>query len=629
MNIKMQCCGIILLLVILYFYICRKKIKLNTATAFMHLFWVTLINLSLDTLSIVFLTHHDNIPGIVINSICKSYLSTIILTALTALLYICRDIYRDAGIYRKYSIAGHLVAVSGIILVFILPIYKHCETPDQVYTYGPSVVTTYLFSAAILIWIVVLLIRQKQNIHPRRYDAMRIWMILWLIAAFIQFLWNELLLVGFFSAIGIVIIYLKLENPEINIDVSTGFFSQQAMILYTEQLYQCRKRFSIIELVFPYSMGYPLSDNEYKLLQKELASYLSETDGAYTFKNTENDIVLIFEDQNQALQYCSILKRRFEFGWGTGGNYYLDPSIIYMPDSNILNNAEDIGPLLSYAKIYGKSYTDNDIIIVRQELLDDMQREKKIELLIADAIDHNRIDVYYQPIYSTKHQKFVSAEALVRIRDKDGNLVAPGVFIPVAEKNGSILQLGEIVFEKVCRFLSMHKPERYGIEYIEVNLSVVQCAYEHLAENFISIMDKYRIAPEQINLEITESASVNEKMILLNNMNQLIDYGVNFSLDDFGTGQSNLNYIVEMPVDIIKFDRSMIMAYFENGKAKYVMDAAMHMIHGLKLMIVSEGIETIEQYEAMEALGIAYIQGYYFSKPLPESDFLKFISDNV
>lgn len=128
-----------------------------------------------------------------------------------------------------------------------------------------------------------------------------------------------------------------------------------------------------------------------------------------------------------------------------------------------------------------------------------------------------------------------------------------------------------------------------------------------------------------INLEITESASAEAKNVLLNNMQTLIDYGVHFSLDDFGTGQSNLNYIVEMPVDIVKFDRCMIMSYFENTKAKYVMDAAIHMIHGMKLKIVSEGIETKEQFDTMVNLGISYIQGYYFSKPVPEQEFLNFI----
>ena len=103
--------------------------------------------------------------------------------------------------------------------------------------------------------------------------------------------------------------------------------------------------------------------------------------------------------------------------------------------------------------------------------------------------------------------------------------------------------------------------------------------------------------------------------------------GAHFSLDDFGTGQSNLNYIIDMPVNIVKFDRELSNAYFNSGKAKYVMDAAIQMIHGMKLEIVSEGIETAEQYKIMEDLGINYIQGYYFSKPLPKNEFLEFIKE--
>ncbi len=192
-----------------------------------------------------------------------------------------------------------------------------------------------------------------------------------------------------------------------------------------------------------------------------------------------------------------------------------------------------------------------------------------------------------------------------------------------------ILKLGAIVFERVCRFITEHPLELYGMQYIEINLSVIQCGDEHLARDYIDIMERYKIDPKYINLEITESATTNAKKTLLGNMEDLMKYGVRFSLDDFGTGQSNLNYIVDMPVDIIKFDRSMTNSYFENGKAKHVMEAAIHMIHGMNLEIVSEGIETKEQYQTMEDLGISHIQGYYFSKPLPENEFIRFLEDSL
>lgn len=198
----------------------------------------------------------------------------------------------------------------------------------------------------------------------------------------------------------------------------------------------------------------------------------------------------------------------------------------------------------------------------------------------------------------------------------------------MAEKRGLIIQLGEIVFRKVCEFIKEHDLKEYGLKYIEVNLSMVQCGYENLADDFIQIMQETKVDPTAIILEITESASLREKSILLENMKKLKAIGVRFALDDFGTGQSNLNYIVEMPIDVVKFDSTMINAYFENGTATYVMDAAMNMIQGMDLAIVSEGIEEKEQYAKMKQLGIDYIQGYYFSKPVETEKFIDFIKEN-
>ena len=247
--------------------------------------------------------------------------------------------------------------------------------------------------------------------------------------------------------------------------------------------------------------------------------------------------------------------------------------------------------------------------------------------MLRSALEEDRIEVFYQPIYSTKLNRFVSAEALVRIRDQEGAIIPPDKFIPIAERNGIISQIGQCVFDKTCAFIRKNQlKERYGIEYVEVNLSVRQCEDITLADTYIQIMKKYRLDPSCISLEITESASIKVRDNLLKNMRQLMDYGVRFALDDFGNGESNLNYIVDMPVSIVKFDRDMTQSYFSSYKAKFVMEAAMHMIQDMKLEIVSEGVETREQAEAIGALGIEYIQGYYFSRPLPGEEFLEFVA---
>ena len=254
------------------------------------------------------------------------------------------------------------------------------------------------------------------------------------------------------------------------------------------------------------------------------------------------------------------------------------------------------------------------------------EREKMLETIIL-AMNEDRVEVFYQPIYSTSKKKFVSAEALVRIRRPDGSIIPPGLFIPIAEETGLIGKIGEIVFEKTCRFIKENDIEKYGLEYIEVNLSVVQCENKSLAEEYINIMKKYNLPPKYINLEITESAAIARKNILLENMRKLINYGVEFSLDDFGNGQSNLNYIVDMPVQIVKFDHDMTQAYFETEKAQFVLEAATNMIHDMQLKTVAEGVETAEQLAVLEDLGIDYIQGYYFSKPIESNAFIEFIRE--
>jgi EAL domain-containing protein (putative c-di-GMP-specific phosphodiesterase class I) len=235
--------------------------------------------------------------------------------------------------------------------------------------------------------------------------------------------------------------------------------------------------------------------------------------------------------------------------------------------------------------------------------------------------------MYYQPIYNISEGKFSSMEALVRIKDENGKLIMPGDFIEYAEKNGMILTLGEMVFRKVCEFVRQSKIEDYGIEYIEVNLSVVQCMQDDLAKDFKNIMAEYGIPPHRINLEITETAAINTRYTLEKNMDDLIAYGTSFSLDDYGSGYSNLTYMVGMPLKIIKIDRSITIAYDSSEKARVATEYTVDMVHRLGMEIVVEGIETEEQYLNFKKLGVEYIQGYYFSKPLPKERVLNYVRE--
>jgi len=625
-NIYTQCCGIILLMVIVWFYQHQKKLHLNTGRAFYHTLLLALFSIIMDALTVISICTMENFLPEFVEFVCKTYLVSLVALALCAVYYICTDVYTKKVQYNKALYFNIAIAVVAIPLIYNLPIYIHYGMEGrEVYSYGPSVMAAYAFAVVYLIINLFLLVRKKAVIRESRRKAMIFWMVIWLGAALIQFFRNELLIIGFASAIGIMVLYIKLENPEVNLDRQTGLFNQTALTRYMRQISNKEKHFSLVLMILEPSFYKNISQKSETVAEMEMIRFITRVPETMAFKTAGDEIMLLSETEEAAENGLLVLQKRFERGWGEEDSVFRRPVWIYLPDSSLLKDVKDVTYLIKHVRQNSKELIDNGFLQIDEELVNEMYRTREMERVIFNAIDQNWITVYYQPIYSTKEKRFTSAEALVRITDEDGRVVPPYDFVWVAEKNGMMLRLGEMIFEKVCQFIKEKNPKQYGIEYIEVNLSAIQCSYEPFAGKCISIMEKYGIRPEFINLEITETAAIGAKKVVLANMQKLIDYGVSFSLDDFGTGQSNLNYIVDMPVKIVKFDRTMINSYFENGKAKYVMDAAMHMIHGMGLEIVSEGIETKEQLETMKSLGISYIQGYYFSRPIPERDFLEFI----
>ena len=617
MNVQAQICGIILLVIMFLFYRRYESLRLNTQMLCM------LLCIFLDMLSIWAIVRLLLDYRWAVYVICKAYLMSIVLVGFAGFWYECTDVYEDKKKLRQIAITGGVAWLAGCCVIAGLPlgIYKMGRV---VYTAGPAVMVTYFFTGMfILVNIIFTLAKRKQANH-RRSQVILSWLALWLAAAVVQFFNNELLLVGYAGALGVLVIFFRLENPEYLTDAVTGLFNQDGLLLYARKLYNEQKPFSLMSIWWNLGISQADEGAREQAVMAAFARRLPKLDDTRVFKMADDEVWMIFEDMEHVEDTVDKVRSFVEYGRRELGGM-AQAAFTYMPDAAMVGDYQEMVHLMQYARWKSSDHSASNFKEVDADFVEQMRKEKSMEQMLDEAMKEDRIEVFYQPIFSTKAKKFVSAEALVRMRDRDGNLVPPGAFISVAEANGKILQLGEIVFEKVCRFFTKEQLEQYGLHYIEVNLSVVQCGYPGLADDYIGIMEKYQINPKYINLEITESASMAAKKTLLENMRRLMEYGVYFSLDDFGTGQSNLNYIVDMPVNIVKFDREMSQAFFQDEKAKYVMNAAMQMIHGMKLKIVSEGIETEDQYLAMEELSIDYIQGYYFSKPLPEAAFLAFL----
>ena len=616
MNIQIQSYGLFVLALLFIFYKTSRTLQLYSEKVYRRALYISTISLSLDILSLVGIEFMGSVSIVLVITICKLYIMSLIWVAVAALSYVMTDLYPE----KKHVIVTRLLGLLGFaesIVVGLLPISIYRGT-EGYFTYGPSVLAVYVFALIHILSIIIVMIVCAKRISKRRRFAVSLWVTLWIAAAIIQYLNNELLVVGFASAIGMMIIFIIMENPESYRDRRTGCFNSYALSEFSHRLFERKTKFSLLEIRLKGSESRENNDSTDNALKKTV-SLASGHKELFVFRNM-NNIIILSENAELLKNFgCELLEVLDKLG-----KLLKNRPAVFVEHGEIFIHMSELFQFLSFVN-NNFTETSEKMYIADEKSISKYRERPLIEQEISNALSEDRVEVYLQPIYSNEEEKFTSAEALVRIRKKDGSLLPPDKFIPYAESNGQIIRLGERVFDKVCEFLKNSKAVSLGIHYVEVNLSVVQCEMTDLADRLIAIIKKYGIDAKLINLEITESASVKSRTVLLKNMEKLIDYGFTFSLDDFGKGQSNLMYVVEMPVSIIKLDYDMSKAFFSKPKAKQVVRAVVSMAHGMNLKLVAEGIETEEEINGMRKENIDYIQGYYYSRPLPMNEFLEFI----
>lgn len=264
------------------------------------------------------------------------------------------------------------------------------------------------------------------------------------------------------------------------------------------------------------------------------------------------------------------------------------------------------------AKTQGKNaikYFDSDIL---QKFLTDVSLESKMQ----EAILKGYFFINYQPQFYADTQKLRGVEALVRWRNPDGSVISPGVFIPLAEKNGSIVQIGDYVLEESIKTF-MEWKKRYGYKMtLSINISSIQYNRGDFVPKIISVINKYGMDPEELELEITESVLIDDFRMVTTKMYELGDYGIKVSLDDFGTGFSSLSYLKGLPIDTLKIDKSFIDNVTTDEASRVITEAIVTMSKKLGFITVAEGVETRPQLEYLQSISCNLIQGYYLGRPM-------------
>lgn len=254
-------------------------------------------------------------------------------------------------------------------------------------------------------------------------------------------------------------------------------------------------------------------------------------------------------------------------------------------------------------------------MLEEQEICDESHR----------ALQNGEFIVYYQPIYGIKAKRFTSAEALVRWNHPTKGMISPGKFVPVFEKNGFIAELDLYVLEQVCKYMKRRRDAGLPDFPVSVNISRMSLYNPNLFETISDITDRYNIDPKYFRIEITESAYNDNPALLLETIDKLRDKCYPVLMDDFGSGYSSLNTLKDIPIDILKLDMKFMQGFEKNGKVGTIVTSVARMAKWLNIPMLAEGVETKEQFDFLSSVGCAYIQGFYFSRPVCEEEFSRLI----
>lgn len=285
----------------------------------------------------------------------------------------------------------------------------------------------------------------------------------------------------------------------------------------------------------------------------------------------------------------------------------------------------DVSEMYDRAYLAAKTCKDKfvqNVAYYDESMIEDMRQEQFVINAVNKAIDEEQFVVYLQPKINLITGKPYGAEALVRWMHPTQGMIAPAEFIPVYERNGIIGRLDQYMWRKVCALLRKWIDEGGNPDPISVNVSRVNIYNPHLVEILNKIITEYRIPPQLLNLEITESAFMEDQSLVMKTVKRLHDLGFKIMMDDFGSGYSSLNVLKDMDVDYLKIDMKFLQEEKSfNGKGEKVLTSVVRMAKWLNLPSIVEGVETEEQVDFLKCIGCEYAQGFYYAKPMPIIDY--------
>ena len=499
------------------------------------------------------------------------------------------------------------------------------------YVEGPWYRLMYYSALFHLAVILILVISWRKEFGSQKTKVILDILILCGCGVVIQLLHYPLLMTGFGMSLGILALFLTINNPNANRDSLTGVYNHLYLTRRSDELIAAGKSFHIIT-IYLYQLKHinkvaGVEGGDYIL--QLTAKKLEELCGSRVFRITGKRFLVLTMSLQEYEYYITQIKKMFETDMQLDADSSKPATPVIL--SGIVHGQKlgASGLMLEYAEYLESLSMQNGMIEViqdDQQTMDGFLYNKKVEQYLHTAIAQDLFEVYYQPVYSTEKNDFVTLEALSRLHHPELGWIAPDVFIQIAEKNHMIEQITDLQFKRICMFINEHRGLMKKLFNIKVNLSSLDLMRSDCSSHFIRMMDDMDIHHDWIQFEITETVATEYNAGLGMVIDGFMAAGVRLCLDDFGSGYANLNTVMRLPFSAIKIDRTLLFDICNDKKRAMFYQSIVETFHRMGYSIVSEGVETEEEMSLLSSWGVDMIQGYYFSRPLPVDELLKLLN---
>ena len=384
------------------------------------------------------------------------------------------------------------------------------------------------------------------------------------------------------------------------------------------------KRFQYINDLYGYEEGDRALRRFMKALRVEIGAY----ECAARMQSDHFAVLLVYQEQEKLEKRLDTILEKIE---SEADNRIGDTPYVLKVKAGVYmvqQPGEMLESMLDRASMAVRSEYNTEIKhcnFYNETIRSRMLKNREIEDCFAEALKNQEFYLCYQPKFRVAEKRWCGAEALVRWNNPKSGVVSPAEFIPVLEHSGGIVELDEYVLEMVCRQMRQWLGEGLGVLPVSVNVSRLHLYRLNFVEQYLTIIDRYQIPHELIQLEMTETALFSNEDILSETLEKLRSKGIRILMDDFGSGYSSVTMLKSMPIDTLKIDKSMVDSVEDNEKVRLILESIIKLAQSLKLSVTAEGVENKAQYDILKGMHIDNIQGYYCARPMAAEQYAQIL----